>query len=111
TSLEIYSMSKRSGVLAFVLLAAAFLVHNRNAYRGYFSDDEFNTLSWTPYGNANVYLKATLSPYFQPNNFRPVGHYWFHAAEAGFGLDFPKYVAMLHGLHLTNVWLLWILVR
>jgi hypothetical protein len=31
--------------------------------------------------------------------------------EAAAGLDFPVYVAVLHALHLLNVWLLWWIVR
>src|SRR5215468_9742866 len=100
-------MSKRAGVLAFLLLAATFLILNRNAYRGYFSDDEFNTLSWISYAPGIEYVNATLSPRFQPNNFRPTGHYWFHVSVAAFGLHFWKYVAALHVIHLLNVWLLW----
>jgi len=104
-------MSKRFGVLAFLSLATLYLILNRNAYRGYFSDDEFNTLSWISYAPGIEYLNATLSPRFQPNNFRPVGHYWFHLSEAAFGLNFWKYVAVLHALHLLNVWFLWLLLR
>jgi len=104
-------MSKRSGVLAFVLLATIFLIVNRDAYRGYFSDDDFATLSWIRYGSGVEFLKAAASPQFQPNNFRPVGHYWYHAAEAAFRLDFPKYIAVLHAIHLLNAWFLWLLIR
>ncbi len=104
-------MSRRSGWLAFALVAAAFLILNRNAYRGYFSDDEFNTLSWISYAPGAEYLNGTLSPRFQENNFRPVGHYWFHLSEAAFGLDFWKYAAVLHALHLLNVCLLWLILN
>jgi hypothetical protein len=57
------------------------------------------------------YLTAALSPRFQENNFRPVGHFFFHAAGRAFGLKFPGYVAPIHLLHLFNVWLIWLLAR
>src|SRR5882724_2098945 len=104
-------MSKRSGLLLFVLLAALFLIANRRAYEGYFQDDEIDNLSWTPYAPVTEYLKAALTPRFQENNFRPVGHFYFHAAEHFFGLEFPKYVAVIHVFHLLNVWLVWLLSR
>ncbi|MBZ5728779.1 MAG: hypothetical protein LAP87_27840 [Acidobacteriia bacterium] len=104
-------MSKRSGVALFLLLAALFLVVNRGAYKGYFQDDEVDNLSWAPNGPASAYLKGVLSPRFEPNNFRPVGHFYFHEAGLRFGLDFPKYVLAIHLFHLLNVWLVWLLAR
>src|SRR5204863_3634971 len=91
-----FPMSKRFGLILFVLLAALFLIVNRGAYAGYFQDDEIDNLSWAPYLSSLDFLKGALTPRFQPNNFRPVGHYYFHAAEKLFGLDFPKYVAVIH---------------
>ena len=35
------------------------------------------------------YLEAALSPLFQKNNFRPVGHFYFYAAGRAFHLEFP----------------------
>jgi len=104
-------MSKRAGVAWFLLLAALFLAMNRDAYRGYFRDDEIDNLSWAPHVGAADFLKAVVTPRFFENNFRPVGHFYFHAAEAFFGLEFPGYVAVIHALHLLNVWLLWLLAR
>ncbi|MEO8595727.1 MAG: hypothetical protein ABI759_20575 [Candidatus Solibacter sp.] len=95
----------------FAVFAALFLLVNSSAYRGYFQDDEIDNLSWTPYLGPADFLKGAATPLFQPNNFRPVGHYYFHAVEELAGLDFPPYVAVLHGLHLLNVWLLWLVIR
>jgi hypothetical protein len=104
-------MSYRRGVLLFLLFAAVFLVANRSAYRGWFQDDEIDNLSWTPYLSPLDYLKGAATPLYQPNNFRPAGHFYFYAAEAAAGLGFPIYVAVLQALHLLNVWLLWAIVR
>jgi hypothetical protein len=104
-------MSKRAGLLLFVAFAALFLTVNRDAYRGYFQDDEIANLSWAPDLAPLDFLKGAVTPRFQPNNFRPVGHYYFHAVEEIAGLDFPVYVAVLHAFHLLNVWLLWLVAR
>jgi hypothetical protein len=104
-------MSYRRGVILFVLFAALFLVANGSAYRGYFQDDEIDNLSWTPYLTPLDYLKGLATPLYQPNNFRPAGHFYFHAVEAAAGLEFSVYVAVIHAFHLLNVWLLWLIVR
>jgi hypothetical protein len=104
-------MSKRVGLLLFVAFAALFLTVNRDAYRGYFQDDEIDTLSWAPYLGPLDFLQGAATPRFQTNNFRPVGHYYFHAVEEIAGLNFPVYVAVLHAFHLLNVWLLWLVMR
>jgi hypothetical protein len=104
------SMSRRTGAILFLLLAAVFLVLNQAAYRGYFQDDDINSMQWTRWGAASEYLKGTLSPVFE-NSYRAVGFYYYHAAEHAFGLDFPKYVAVIQAIHLLTVWLLWLLMR
>ena len=103
-------MSIRRGAALFLLLAAVFLALNGAAYRGYFTDDDINSMAWTRWGPTYEYLKGTLSPVFA-NSYRAVGFYYFHAAEHFFGLDFPKYVAVIHVFHLLTVWLLWLLMR
>jgi len=104
-------MSRRRGIVLFLLFSAVFLGANSAAYRGYFQDDEIDNLSWTPYVTPFEYLKGALTPLYQPNNFRPAGHFYFHALEAAAGLEFPVYVAVLQAFHLLNVWLLWLVVR
>ena len=104
-------MSKRAGVLLFLLFAVLFLAMNRGAYQGYFQSDELDNLGWAPRLQPLDYLQAAISPRFQVNNFRPVGHFYFHAAGRAFGLNFPPYVAAIHAIHLFNVWLVWLLAR
>jgi hypothetical protein len=104
-------MSFRRGIVLFALFAATFLLANRSAYRGYFQDDEIDNLSWTPWLAPLDYLKGAATPLYQPNNFRPAGHFYFYAVEGIAGLDFPVYVAVLQAIHLLNVWLLWLIVR
>ena len=101
-------MSKRTGVVLFLLLAAVFLFLNRAAYHGFFQDDDFESLSWVRWGPATEYLRSTLSPIYE---FRSVGFFYYHAAEQVFGTDYSKYVAVIHTFHLLNIWILWLLVR
>jgi hypothetical protein len=103
-------MSKRTGLILFLALAAVFLVLNRAAYQGYFTDDEIDAMAWTRWGPTSAYIKGLLTP-LQKDNFRAVGFYYFHVAEHAFGPSFPKYVAVIHAIHLFNVWILWLLMR
>jgi hypothetical protein len=104
-------MPKRLGLLCFLAFSALFLILNRAAYKGYFHDDDFDTISWTQYGHPAEYLEAALSPRFQADNFRPTGHFFYYAALRLFGIAFPKWIALLHAVHLLNVWLLWLVLR
>jgi len=104
-------MPKRVGLIGFFCFAALFLVVDRAAYKGYFQDDELDNLAWAPRLPPAHYLAVALSPRFQLNNFRPVGHFYFYLSERWFGLNFPKWIALLHAIHLFNIWLLWVLMR
>ncbi|MEI9976058.1 MAG: hypothetical protein WDO73_30765 [Ignavibacteriota bacterium] len=104
-------MSKRTGFLLFLALMALFLVVNRPAYKGYFTDDDFDTLSWTRHASIGEFAKGLLSPGFQTNNFRPVGHLLYRVEWQLFGWDFKKYLATTHALHFLNIWLIWLLAR
>lgn len=97
-------------VHGFLLLAAVFLMANLGAYRGYFQDDEINSMAWTRWAPATTYFTAVLNP-VHVNNFRPVGFFYFRQGEHLFGLHFPLYVALLHAFHLLNAWMLWLLLR
>src|ERR1039457_157346 len=104
-------MSKRAGLACFLLLAALFVIVNRGAYKGFFTDDDFDHLSWTRNASAATFVQRLLTPRFQPHNVRPAGHLFYHEEESLFGFDFPKYVAALQLLPLLNVWLGWLLGR
>lgn len=98
-------------MLCFLLLAVSFLIVNRAAYKSYFQDDEFDTLGWAQVGSVTPYLKAAVSPQFSVANFRPTAAFYFRECLLSFGLDFPKFVAILQAIHLLNVWLIWLLAR
>jgi hypothetical protein len=104
-------MTTRAGLVLLVAFVAVFLALNWGAYHGYFQDDEIDNLSWTPALGPMDFLQGVVTPLYYPNNFRPVGHYYFHAMEEIAGLTFPAYVGVLQAVHVLNVWLLWILMR
>lgn len=92
------------------LAAATFLILNRQAYQGYFQDDEINSMAWTRWGPVTDFLKGALTPVFA-GSFRAVGFFYFRVTEKLFGLHFPGYVAVIHAIHLWNVWMVWLLIR
>ncbi len=109
--LEWSLMLRLRGAVPFLLAAVLFLIVNRGAYRGYFQDDEMDNLENMRHVSVATFLTGLASPRFQANNFRPAGHAYFALMEGNFGLDFPKYIAVIHGLHLLNCLLVWILGR
>src|SRR5215813_9024781 len=104
-------MTTRAGVVLLLAFVAIFLALNAGAYRGYFQDDEIDNISWTRWLPLTDFVKGVATPLTFENNFRPVGHFYFHAIEAAAGLDFPVYVAVLQAFHLLNVCLLWGIMR
>ena len=106
------SMSKRTGpILFFLALATLFLILNRASYKGFFTDDDFDHLSWTRHAPMIEFVKGLLTPRFQNNNFRPAGHLFYHEEARFFGFDFKKYLLTTHLLHFFNVWLVWLIAR
>jgi len=97
--------------LAGVAIAAAFLALNHQAFTGYFQDDELDNLKWAPLLPFSYYLVRLPDPRFQLDNFRPLGHFYFRAMQAAFGLNFPPYIVPIFFLHLLNGGLLYLLMR
>jgi hypothetical protein len=104
-------MSKRAGWALTIAALAIFLLLNRAAYKGYFQDDDLDTLGWARDVSRGEFLGYLVTPRLSPANFRPVGAFYYHALATAFGLDFPKYIAVLHALHFLNIWLVWLLMR
>jgi hypothetical protein len=92
-------------------MAVLFVIANRGAYKGYFSDDELDNVSWAPHVPLSTFAGTLATPRFLSGNFRPVGHFYFFLGGRAFGMDFPKYIFPIHAIHLLNVWLLWLLIR
>lgn len=104
-------MSFRQGAALWLAITCLFLVANRGAYKGYFSDDDLSNLVETRAASPSVFAKELVSPVWSPVNFRPAGHFFYKVMGAAAGLNFPAYVAVLQALHLLNVWLVWLLLR
>ena len=98
-------------VALILLLALAFTIANRAAYKGYFQDDSLDNLVMTRDLDLKEFATALLVPKFYSNNFRPVGHLYFKLMGRSAGLHFPAYIASLHLLHIVNVCLLYLLLR
>lgn len=92
-------------------VALLFTIANRGAYKGYFSGDDLDNLSWTSNTGPGAFVKGVLSPQFFGNNFRPVGHFYFFALGRTARLHFRPYVVLLELFHLLNGFLLWWSVR
>jgi hypothetical protein len=103
---------KRWVPLALLLVVGVmFLILNRAAYKGYFQDDEFDNIVNTRDIQAREWISWFLTPRLSKDNFRPAGHLYFFALNRLARLDFAKYVAVVHVLHLLNTLLLFFLLR
>jgi hypothetical protein len=71
--------------LFFVIAALLFLIANRASYKGYFMDDDLNALSWAKSGDVPVFLYWLVLPRFHPDNFRPVGAFYYCVFGGLFG--------------------------
>ncbi len=89
-----------------------FLVANRGAYKGFFTDDDFDHLANAREAEISYYGKVLLKPSLSgEETFRPVGHFFFYAMVRLFGVRFSPYITGIHVLHLLNVLLIWMLAR
>lgn len=103
-------MNRRLAIF-FFLLAVVFWFMNRGAYKGYFSDDDFDTLHWSRDLTIADAAAGILTPRLSQSNFRPTGALYYHWMGSAFGLRFSPYVGVLQALHLLNVLLLLLLLR
>ena len=98
-------------ILTALGIAIAFIVLNHHAWDGYFQDDELDNLSWAPHLPFSAYLQSMISPLFDKDNFRPVGHLYFALMGRAFGLDFPPWITPVFLFHFANGLLLFLLMR
>jgi hypothetical protein len=99
------------GVALALVIAALFLSINHQAYGSFFHDDSFDNMGWTNLVGMDVFRDGLLTWKFSPNNFRPVGHYYFRVMHQLAGYNFAAWLAALHLFHLAGVWLLWLIIR
>ncbi len=86
-------------------LIGLFLVANRAAYDGYFSDDDFENLVNNRFAAFDIFWRGFLSFQYDFYNFRPVGHVFFRWMGQWWGLQFTPYIILIQLFHLLNVFL------
>jgi hypothetical protein len=94
--------------LALTLL---FLVANRGAYEGYFSDDDLDNLTNTQLAGLDTFARGLGSLTYDSFNFRPVGHLTYRWMGQVWGLNFAPYVALIQMLHLLNAFMVYRVTR
>lgn len=97
--------------LAFLAFAVFFWIANRGAYKAWFDGDDLDNLAMTRTAGVDVFTHNLVSPKLDVSNFRPVGHGFYRVFGTWAGLEFPRYIAAIHAIHLVNVILLWLLLR
>ena len=102
-------MMKRGLILAAILVA--FLIANRAAFDGYFSDDDLDNLSWATIAGSDSFWKELASPVFSATNTRPTGGIFYRYTGLSFGLQFSRYIPFLFAIHLMNAALLFWIAR
>ena len=97
------------GLLLGILLLA--LVANRDAYRGYFEDDDLDTLTWARLLPPKDLVLNIPTLKYPPEHSRPVGFLFYAALARHAGLEYPPYVIALDLIHILNIGLLWLLLQ
>jgi len=97
-------------LVLWLAAAVLFLVANRAAYKGYFSDDDLANVTWPPIVGSETFYKGLLTPQISQSNFRPVGFLYYRFMGRAFHLRYPPYVAVLQACHIVNVILLFLLL-
>lgn len=105
-------LSERSWLaLVGCVAVLLFVVANRGAYEGFFSDDDLDNLGWTTIVGWETFRHGWLTPLFSPDNFRPTGHVFYRLMHSVAALEFPRWVAVLQVIHLGNTVLVFALCR
>jgi hypothetical protein len=97
--------------LCFLAAAVLFYFANRAAYKGFFSEDDLDNLTWPTYVGLDVYARQLLTFIFSPENFRPLGDFYYRYLYRAFHLNYAPYIAAIQLIHALNVVLLFLLLR
>jgi hypothetical protein len=100
---------KRALIVAGILIL--FLIANRGAFEGYFSDDDLDNLSWATVAGIDSFAKELLTPVFSITNTRPTGGLYYRWAGGAFGWKFEYFLVPLFLLHWLNCGLLYWIAR
>jgi hypothetical protein len=100
----------RSAAILAAVLVAALSVHHQ-AYRGYFEDDDLDTLTWARHTQPVEVLLGLPSLTYPPNQGRVPGFFYYAFLYRRFGLTYLPFVIVLQISQSLNVVLLWFLLR
>jgi hypothetical protein len=100
----------RSAAILAAVLVAALTVHHP-AYRGYFEDDDLDTLTWARYVQPAAMVLGLPSLKYPPDQGRVPGFFYYALLYRRFGLTYLPYVIVLQISQSLNVVLLWFLLR
>src|SRR5690242_20689503 len=95
-------------VLCILLLAIAV---NHDARRGYFEDDDLDTLTWARLLPVKDLFYNIPTLKYPPEHSRPIGFLFYDVIERRVGLEYPPYVIALEFMQIVNIGLLWLLLR
>jgi hypothetical protein len=105
-------MQKRILLVFAISLAVSFLIANRPAYRGFFTDDDLDNIANARGVEFSYYLVALIKPMISADAvFRPVPDLYYYVLSRTAVLNFTPYVAVIQCIHLLNVFLVWLLAR
>ncbi|MBM3759917.1 MAG: hypothetical protein FJW36_06680 [Acidobacteria bacterium] len=100
-----------SRVFAIVAILALFLIANRAAFEGYFSDDDLDNLSWATVAGIDSFVSELITPVFSKTNTRPTGGLFYRWAGHAWQWQFERYLIPLFALHWLNSVLIFLLLR
>ncbi|MCU1276433.1 MAG: hypothetical protein JWO48_3864 [Bryobacterales bacterium] len=80
-------MTERAGLVLLLATLFLFVILNRPAYKGYFQDDDLDTLAWAQVTPGGGFLHGLLTPRIGPSNFRAAAAFYYHLIGTRFGLD------------------------
>jgi hypothetical protein len=95
--------------LVAILLLALFA--NRDAYGGWFEDDDLDTMTWARLVPLQDLLRNVPSLRYPPEHARPLGYFYYGALFRTAGFAYPAWIAVLQFIQALNVVLLWLLLR
>ena len=95
-----------------IFVAGFFLIANRAAYRGFLSDDDFENIANARQAGLSFYAEKLIEPAISGDViFRPAADLYYWVLSRAAGLNYGRYVAAIHLIHLINVCLVWLLAR
>ena len=97
-----------SALLAAVLLFP--ILANYDAYRGYFEDDDLDTLTWARVISPVSLIRDIPSIRYPPQHIRPVSFLYYSFSARAAGLNYPPWLFTLQIVGLVNVAQLWLLL-